>query len=146
MIPGRLLMCILCFFCMNLYAGIDKEFHEIASKTEEQAFIERYKNDSSPEVMAYICSLRMKKAEYSWNPWRKYRIFQREKEALEDLVRSFPDCIQVRYIRLLIQEKLPAFLGYNKNIQEDTAFLKRKMELGDSNDYLLIRIRENTVL
>ncbi len=60
---------------------------------------------------------------------------------IESVIRSHPDNVELRYLRLSIQVNLPEMLNYSESIQEDTNFLL--YEFKSLNDPLLKkRIRE----
>lgn len=121
------------------------EFHTLENKQDEERFIELYK-DSSIDASAYIIALQMKKAEYTILPWRKWTIFHSQKKRLDQLIISHPQNVHFRYIRLVLQEHSPAFLGYNVHIEEDKNFLLNKMEQTDSTDYMDTYIKQHTSL
>ena len=122
------------------------EFHRLKGEKEEQNFINKYKSESNPDVKAYVYSLEMKKAEYSYNPVEKLTIFNRYRTKLESLISKHPSNIHLRYMRLTIQEKLPRFLGYSSSIEADKKFLKQKMDNKDASDYMDDYIKQNTSL
>jgi hypothetical protein len=122
------------------------EFHQLNGEKEEQNFINKYKSENSPGVKAYVYSLEMKKAEYSFNPVEKLTIFNRYRNKFEDLISKHPSNIHLRYMRLTIQEKLPQILGYYSSIEADKQFLKQKMETKDASDYMDVFIKHNTSL
>ena len=88
----------------------------------------------------------MKQAKYKTFPWSKLSIFNKEKKRLDELIKTHPNNIHLRYVRLVIQEKTPKILGYNKKIQEDKSFLKIMLKKKDSSDYLDKFIIKNTSL
>jgi len=88
----------------------------------------------------------MKKAEYTWNPIKKIQIFKKQKQRLNHLITNNPNNIHFRYIRLLLQEKIPQLLNYHKNTQEDKQKLNNWLSKKDSTDYLDIYIKQNTTL
>ena len=124
---------------------IVSDFHKLNTKQEEALFIETYKNHSI-DASAYIVALEMKKAQYTILPWRKWSIFQTQKESLNQLIKRYPQNIHLRYIRLVLQEQTPAFLGYNEFIEEDKNFLQYKLQEKDITDYMDIYITNNTSL
>lgn len=121
------------------------DFHALENKQDEERYIELYK-DSHIDASAYIIALEMKKAEYTILPWRKWTIFHSQKKRLDQLITSNPQNIHFRYIRLVLQEHSPAFLGYNMHIEEDKNFLLYKMQQTDSTDYMDSYIKQHTSL
>jgi hypothetical protein len=138
------------FFCLILSSSnikeVVKEFHNLSTRQSEVIFVENYSLSSQPSILAYVCAVEMKQAEYSHNPISKLRIFKHTKKKLDSLVQSNPTDVHLRYIRLLLQEKTPSILGYNDNIKEDKIFLINKLEILDDSDYLDLYIHKNTSL
>ena len=125
---------------------IVKEFHLLKNKSDEINFIKNNCNNSNPSVLAYVLSVSMKQAEYEFNPFIKLVLFTTNKNHLELLITENPNNAHLRYVRLLVQEKSPVFLGYKSNIVEDKTFLKRIMNSIDETDYLDSYIIDNTSL
>lgn len=122
------------------------DFHSLNNKKSEVDFILKYKKEKNPSVMAYVIATEMKQAEYALNPISKLSIFTKNKDELNYLIKENNSNIHLRYIRLLLQEKTPSFLGYNKYIDEDSNFLKEKIKVKDSSDFLDFFILKNTSL
>ena len=123
-----------------------EEFHNLKNKKDEFNFIKKYNKVNNPSVKAYVVAIEMKKAEYSLNPLTKLSIFNENKNKLNLLIDKNKNNIDLRYIRLLLQEKTPNILNYNKHINEDKLFLKDKLNVKDSSDFLDFYILNNTSL
>lgn len=123
-----------------------EEFHKLDSRDSEQQFIRNYQESKEPSILAYVCAIEMKQAEYEHNPIMKLRIFFDVKERLERLVEKNPEDIHLRYIRLVLQERTPSILGYKDHIDEDKVFLNNKLITIDKSDYLDAYIYTNTSL
>jgi hypothetical protein len=123
-----------------------KEFHDLKTEKSEIQFIEKYKQSLDPSVLAYVVSIAMKQAEYSYNPYYKIKIFKTNKKKLNTLLNSNKSNIHLRYVRLVAQENAPSILGYDDYIMEDKAFLKKKLDQKDKIDYLDKYIKANTSL
>jgi hypothetical protein len=135
------------FFMMSTnIKEVVEEFHSLETRESEDIFVENYTKSSQPSILAYVCALEMKQAEYSYNPFSKLKIFKRTKKKLDSLVQSNPTNVHLRYIRLMLQEKTPSILGYNDDIEEDKMFLTKKLEILDDSDYLDLFIHKNTSL
>ena len=102
--------------------------------------------NSEPSVLAYVCALEMKQAEYNYNPISKLNIFNRSKKKLDALIELNPTNVHLRYIRFVLQEKTPGILGYKDNLEEDKIFLMHKLEVSDDSDFLDNYIYNNTSL
>jgi hypothetical protein len=123
-----------------------EEFHTLETRESEDVFIENYNQSSHPSILAYVCAIEMKEAEYKFNPFSKLKIFKHTKKKLDSLIQTNPTDVHLRYIRLILQEKTPSILGYNDNIDEDKLFLTSKLEILDDSDYLDLYIHKNTSL
>ena len=141
-----LFLVVLFFVSIENTKEVVKEYHQLKSEESELKFIETYKESTDPSILAYVVSISMKQAEYSYNPFYKLSVFKENKLKLEELIKTNNSNVHLRYIRLLIQEKIPSFLGYNDSIEEDKLFLKKKLEVKDESDYLDVYIKGNTSL
>ena len=130
-------------FFLNI-TEVQEEFHRLNNEDEELTFIEKYHGDLNPSVQAYICAVEMKQAEYRFNPMSKLRIFKKTKNKLEELILNNPKNIDLRYVRLLLQEKTPELLGYKNNIEEDKLFLQNELSLNNISKDLELYIHKNT--
>ncbi|MGB2127835.1 MAG: hypothetical protein ACPHXR_00020 [Flavicella sp.] len=120
-------------------------FHELADRASETEFINTYKDSQNPNILGYVYALEMKQSEYSFNPYVKVRNFILVKKKLNQLIYKNPNSIHLRYIRLLLQENTPKFLGYNGSIEEDKRYLT-KILLKKDNNNLSQYIYKNTSL
>lgn len=85
-------------------------------------------------------------AKYSINPVTKINHFKKGKNILESALSASPNNIELRYLRLTIQENVPRMLGYSDMIDKDRAFLREKLPgLADKqlakmiSDYLALK-------
>lgn len=73
---------------------------------------------------AYRGALLMRKADLiRKGPGEKLKLFKEGHAELENLISAQPDNIELRFIRLCIQEKAPKVVRYRGQIQEDKALL-----------------------
>ena len=122
------------------------EFHKLHDRDSEKMFISNYQQSKEPSILAYVCAIEMKQAEYGYNPILKLKIFYDVKKRLEKLVEKNPNDIHLRYVRLVLQERTPSILGYKDHIDEDKVFLNNKLNTVDKSDYLDAYIYTNTSL
>lgn len=141
-----LLLCVVFAFQNVTASQVMVEFHGLTTESEEVKFIETYKGNSNATIQAYVVAIEMKQAEYSYNPYTKLKIFQNTKAKLNDLITANPEDVHMRYLRLMLQERCPSFLGYNDHIEEDKKFLKTKLAVQDQSDLLDEYIRKYTSL
>lgn len=142
---GLFLVFIFTFFSLENYSVVE-EFHLLTTRQEEEKFILKYQGKSHPTVQAYVCAVEMKQVEYSFNPISKLKIFNKTKRKLDSLIDKNPENIDLRYVRLMLQEKTPSILGYKDNIEDDKKFLKREFELKIISKELQENIHKNTSL
>ena len=122
------------------------QFHNLDDEAKESLFIEKYETSKDVSIQGYIAVLEMKKAQYVFNPFSKLRIFKQSKKKLNSLIEENPKNVHLRYIRLMVEERTPAFLGYNTNIEEDKKFLVNVLSLEDESDFMDSLIYKNTAL
>ncbi len=78
-------------------------------------------------------------ADHYFNPFKKWSCFLKGKKSMELLVKTNPKNIELRFLRLTIQENIPEFLGYCDNKIEDRQFIKEHLnEIADKD--LQVRI------
>jgi len=73
---------------------------------------------------AFLGAMIMKKAGIGGNPFYKLYLFRKGHELLEDAIKADPANIEFRFLRLMIQENAPDFLGYNDNEEEDSQYIR----------------------
>lgn len=122
------------------------EYHQALTKEKELQFIEKYEDNTTVDVQAYVISFKMKQAKHEMMPWNKLKLFNRYKNQLELLISEYQDNIHLRYVRLVIQENAPSFLNYYSEIEQDKAYLIKKINHHDETDYLDDFIKKNTSL
>lgn len=103
------------------------DFHKIKSYEDVESFILKYENCSDKQSKPYVASAIMRKAAFVILPHNKFKYFSRGKKALEDYIQNYPNCVEGRYVRILVQHEIPSFLGYNGNLKEDIEFVKRNL-------------------
>lgn len=91
-------------------------------------------NGNNTVMKAYKGASIILKARFSSQVQEKKAYFSKGKEQLESALKSDPSAIEIRIIRLSIQENTPKILNYKANIQEDkqlvlTTFDKQNNEL-----------------
>ena len=74
-------------------------------------------------LLAYKASATMMMARYVWNPIDKMKYFKKGKKIMEEAVLNGKENIEVRFLRWMVQDNLPSFLGYKNNIAEDRSFV-----------------------
>ena len=78
--------------------------------------------------LAYLGAFQAIWANHLFNPVSKLMSFNKGKENIEKAVQKAPGNVEIRLIRLSIQKKSPAFLGYQRNIDEDQRYIKTNQQ------------------
>lgn len=103
-------------------------YHEIDSKIELLAFIKSFENSNCPLSVPYLASAFMQQAEYTLLPYQKLKYFKEGKRKLEAYIENYPNDLEGRYVRFLVQSNLPAFLGYTSDLEGDNEFIRRNLD------------------
>lgn len=77
------------------------------------------KEKATPIINAYKGSLLMKKSSFITKPKEKLAIFKTGRMLLEEEIEKQPNNIEMRLLRLIIQENCPKILKYNTQLEED---------------------------
>lgn len=71
----------------------------------------------------YEAAFHMFMAKHTGNPIKKMSYFNGGKKMLEKQIKTDPNNVELRFIRLCIQYYIPTYLGYRDNIEQDKDFL-----------------------
>jgi hypothetical protein len=93
--------------------------------------------------LAYLGGLQTIWANHVSNPFSKLSTFKKGKATIEQAVKKDINSAEIRLIRLSVQKNCPAFLGYNKNINEDEQFLMKHRD--EINSLPLIKLLESVL-
>ncbi|WP_162989979.1 hypothetical protein [Chryseobacterium sp. 6424] len=80
-------------------------------------------------------------AKHSSNPMRQFSYFKKGRTALDNAAKKEPANLEIRFLRFMTQERAPGFLGYNKDLKSDKAFMLA--EYKKSTDQELIKRIKN---
>ncbi|MCV9389436.1 hypothetical protein [Reichenbachiella ulvae] len=94
-----------------LYSGSLEDIEVALSKLNSE--------EDSPLIRAYKAALYAKEADKLKGVADKVQAFKKGAMMLEEEIKAYPDNVEFRFLRLAIQEKSPAILGYQDNIEED---------------------------
>lgn len=78
---------------------------------------------SKSTLLAYKGAILTLKANFSKSKKDKKEFFKKGVSLIEDAVQADSSNIEIRYLRLSVQENTPRFLGYRKNIEKDRIFI-----------------------
>ncbi len=109
-------------------SAIDKTsfYSAMASKSIRQIDVQlaQLKNNSNSDREAFEGALLMRKSEIIAVPAKKLNLFKQGHKKLETAITKNPANAEYRFLRLMVQENAPRSLGYFKNIEQDSKFLK----------------------
>lgn len=76
---------------------------------------------------AYEGVARMAYAKHKLNPYSKYKSFIEGRNLLELAIKTDSQNLEIRFLRYIIQNHAPSFLGYNKSIEDDKSFILKQL-------------------
>lgn len=142
-----LLFISMLFFQMNSNVGkVRKQFPDITSEEQADAFIEELKIDDSTEAKGYTAAMIFMKSRFVKFPFTKLKYFKKGKTILDETINENPTNIEIRYIRFLMQKQIPDFLGYNDNINEDFNVIVDGIIIYDLQSEMKSEIMNNMLL
>jgi hypothetical protein len=74
---------------------------------------------------AFMGTMVMKQAGLGGSPTTKLHLFKEGHKMLETAIREDPGNAEYRFLRLMIQENAPGFLGYKSDEQKDSEFIRK---------------------
>ena len=98
----------------------------VKNKAEAETLMNELKSvsiDSDKVLLAYKASVMTLMAKFSKQKKEKKEFFKEGVSLMEAAVIASPDNIEIRCLRLGVQENSPKFLGYHKNKEEDKGFI-----------------------
>lgn len=108
-------------------ASIRKMYPTVTkSETNAKEFTAKLANisdDDDKVLVAYKAASVLLDSKYEKRLGEKMERFKIGAKLLESTVKSEPNNIEIRMIRLSIQENVPGITGYKKNIKEDKKFI-----------------------
>lgn len=116
-----------CFQFVNAQTNDTGYYPILASDDLEKinSEIEKLAGENTTQSSAYAGALMMKKAGLVKNPVNKLKEFKSGREKLETAIKNVPDNAEFKMLRLMTQEKAPSFLGYNKDMEDDSQILRK---------------------
>src|SRR5690554_740266 len=105
---------------------------EVSSKLDKE--LSNINSSSTPVLLAYKGSILTLKAKFAKDRKIKKEFFKEGVSLLESAVKANPQNIEIRYIRLSVQENAPKILKYNKDIEADKGFILKNYETTSSKE------------
>lgn len=123
-----LLTILVCFISLknSTLSEIRQAYSQVNNSTEkQQEFVTLLQKttDDTPVIRAYRAAATII-ASKSLKGKQRTDLFKEGTSMLEKIVKEQSDDLEIRLIRLSVQEHLPKFLNYNKNINDDAQFIK----------------------
>lgn len=108
-------------------ASIRKMYSDVSkSETNAKEFLDKLAGISGNDdkiLVAYKAASILLDSKFEKKLGQKMERFKEGAKLLESTVKNEPNNIEIRMIRLSIQENVPAITGYKKNIKEDKKFI-----------------------
>ena len=87
----------------------------------------------SPTAKGYFALSTMMLAKIYKNPFTKLSYFNKGKNILETTIRSYPDNVELRFLRYAVQAKVPSILLYFNDMEDDKEILDGYISNNDGN-------------
>lgn len=100
---------------------------------EYYAKVEAYKQ-ITPVITAYEAAAKALIAKHSWNPVTKVSSLKEAMVLLNKAVDLDKMNLEIRFLRLYIENSLPSYIGMKDNIAEDKKLIVENIQLLDSSD------------
>lgn len=125
---------------------VRNQFPEINSIEEAEFHMRLLEDENSIEAKAYYAAMLFMKAKYVKFPLSKYNNFKKGKFALDQLIQKNKSNVELRYLRFVFQNQLPAFLNYDANMEEDFLQIVKGIEKSDLKKNFKHKIVKNMLL
>lgn len=96
--------------------------------------LSKVQNSNDPVLLAYKGAVSTLKAKYAKGIKNKKEYFKAGVALLESSVKADPQNIEIRCLRLSVQENAPKIVGYKDNIDEDKQFILNNFKDIDSKE------------
>lgn len=105
-----------------------RSLYEKAYHSEEDArffadYLSNLDIENNNVVLGYRASAQFYLSKYAWNPFQKFKHFNKGKDLMEKAIENQPDNSELRFLRLAVQENIPSFLFYSDNLEEDKTYI-----------------------
>ena len=130
----------------SLYYGVclnETDIHDFSN------FLELHSKNDDEVKKGYQAVIWFLWADYHWSPVKKWKCFSKGKDSLDELISANRDNVELRFLRLTIQDNSPKILGYNSNIEKDKDFIYSKLdEISDVDlkDRIVNYLRHNSMI
>ncbi|MCW3117116.1 MAG: hypothetical protein JWM28_1198 [Chitinophagaceae bacterium] len=131
-IPLAFLLITTASYCQeNTSKFSRKEFYSVMAsesiqKVEEQ--LNLLQKTNIHEKNSYEATLMMKKAGLLKSAGKKLNLFKAGHRQLEAAIATDSNNVELRFLRLMIQENAPGLLGYNDDLDKDSAYIRQSFK------------------
>ncbi|WP_420581413.1 hypothetical protein [Reichenbachiella sp.] len=139
------LLAVLLFFSFSVIDEIQSIREQYLEAALDKEKIELFKTSCSEttskhaSLVGYCTMIHFLEAKNAFNPYKKLSSFNMGRKTLDSLILTNNENIELRYLRHSIQDRVPGFLGYNNELEDDKNFMKTKLiYVSDSSTYQLI--------
>ena len=121
-------------------------FHACSTGVKTETFHKQLSNSISSEsiVQGYRGAVIALRARYSFNPMKKYNYSKEGLNLISQAIYHSPNDLELRYLRIVIESNIPAFLGMNCNLKEDKKIILNR--IGREEDLHLKQIISSFLL
>ena len=81
-----------------------------------------------PLTQAYVAYFTALKARHVTSPYEKITYVRSFDKAIKKAVALAPDNFEIRFLRFSVQDKLPSYLGYSKELAVDKKIIMQKIQ------------------
>ena len=125
---------------------VRNQFPEINSIEEAELHMKLLEKEKSPEAKGYYAAMLFMKAKYVKFPLSKYNNFKKGKSALDQVILENKSNVELRYLRFVFQNELPALLNYDANIADDFSAIAGGIEKSNLTKGFKHKILKNMLL
>jgi hypothetical protein len=117
----------------HLHAALNRPAYYKAMKGDNKELVNAQLKELSsapPELKdAFVGAMTMKKAGIGGSPITKLHLFKVGHKLLEDAINNNPKNAEFRFLRLMIQENAPEFMGYKSDTEKDSEYIRKSYKL-----------------
>mgnify|MGYP001263577952 CR=1 FL=1 len=123
--------------------SVRKDFYSsIEDEDANDKFIARLNTEfkkelesNSPFFVAYYGAAETLIGKHAWNPVNKLKYLHQGMAKIDDVIKKFPNDLEVRFLRFSILHHLPSILGYSEETEAD---VKKLYELLLQKNYTVV--------
>jgi hypothetical protein len=80
------------------------------------------------KILAYQGALEAIMTKTTWNLFKKISYLRTSEESFQKAIKSAPNDIEIRFMRLAVQFEIPEYLGFSEDMQLDKQFILENMK------------------